>query len=133
MGVFLFINLTLAQCASNILNMKKIASILFGLLLIGDANAFVNRQNAVVTLLDKASGKTHSLTLPVGQNVSYEKLTFVARSCKQNDPFQAENAFIFVEISQNNNLIFSGWMNRNEPGENPLQNADYDVWLVRCE
>ena len=118
---------------SNILNMKKLLSILFGVLLICDAHAYVNRQNAVVTILDKASGKTHMLTLTTNQNTKYEKLSFLVRSCKQNDPFQPENAYMFVEITQNTKLIFSGWMNKNEPGENPLQNADYDVWLVRCE
>ena len=95
--------------------------------------AYVNRPNAIVNILDKASGKNHTFSVPVGQVSGYEKLSFIVRTCKQTDPFQAENAFMFIEISQNNQTIFSGWMNKNEPGENPLQNVDYDMWLVRCE
>ena len=39
-----------------------------------------------------------------------------------------------VEISDSDNkLLFSNWLNRNEPGDMPLQHVDYDVWLVRCE
>ena len=98
-----------------------------------DARAFVDRPNAVINILDKASGKTHMVTIPVGHNAEYEKLSFIVRTCKQSDPFQAENFFMFIEISQNNEQIFSGWMDKNEPGKNPLQNADYDMWLVRCE
>jgi len=114
--------------------MKKLLSFLFVILtLITNANAYVNRPTAVVTILDKAAGKTHVLNIPVGQTVEYEKLALLARTCKQTDPFDPENAFMFIEISHNNATIFSGWMNKNEPGVNPLQNADYDVWLVRCE
>ena len=119
---------------SNILLMKKLLSFLFVALMLGsNANAYVNRTNAIVTILDKAAGKTHQIEIPVNQNVTYEKLSLLVRTCKQTDPFQPENAFMFIEITQNNNLIFSGWMNKNEPGNNPLQNADYDLWLVKCE
>lgn len=119
---------------SNILLMKKLLSFLFVVLMMGtSANAYINRGNAIVTLLDKAAGKTHQIEIPVNQNVTYEKLSLLVRTCKQTDPFQPENAFMFIEITQNNNLIFSGWMNKNEPGRNPLQNADYDLWLVKCE
>ncbi len=114
--------------------MKKIIVFLFSLFLIIDAHAYVDRANAVISILDKASGKTNTTTIPVGQNMKYEKLNFIIQSCKQTDPFQAENAYMFIEISTaTDGKIFSGWMNKNAPGENPLQNADYDVWLVRCE
>ena len=40
---------------------------------------------------------------------------------------------MFIEIDKDpDGRIFSNWMNRNEPGENPLQNPDYDVWLEKC-
>ena len=39
---------------------------------------------------------------------------------------------MFIEISQDSK-IFSGWMSHNEPGNNPLQHPDYDLWLVGCE
>ena len=116
--------------------MKKMLSIFAiacTVMVANNARAFVDRQNAVINILDKASGKSHMATIPVGNNVEYEKLSFIVRTCKQSDPFQAENFFMFIEISQNNEQIFSGWMDKNEPGKNPLQNADYDMWLVRCE
>lgn len=98
------------------------------------ANAYVDKENAVVKIMNKAAGKVQTVKLPVGQNTAFEKLNIIVRSCKQNDPFDAENFFAFVEIEKNTEgKIFSGWMNANEPGDNPLQNADYDVWLVKCE
>ena len=116
--------------------MKKLLLVLFAVLTIGvtwNASAYVDRQNAVINIMDKASGKTHMFTVPVAQESKYEKLSFTVRACKQTDPFQAENAYMFIEIFQGTNQIFGGWMNKNAPGENPLQNADYDMWLVRCE
>ncbi len=97
------------------------------------ADAYVDRPNAVVRIMNKAAGKVQLVTLPVGKEVKYEKLNMTVRTCKQTDPFEAEDFFMFIEISKTDNgKIFSGWMSANEPGDNPLQNADYDVWLVNC-
>lgn len=114
--------------------MKKLIAFLLSLFVFSTANAYVERDNAIITILDKTSGKTYTTTIPVGYDAKYEKLNFIIRSCKQTDPFMAENSYMFIEISTaNDGKIFSGWMNKNAPGENPLQNADFDMWLVRCE
>lgn len=119
--------------------MKKliVAFIAFGTYLsvfASGAHAYVEKDNAVVRIMNKAAGKVQTVTLPVGKTAEFEKLDITIRSCKQTDPFQAENFFAFVEINkETEGKIFSGWMNSNEPGDNPLQNADYDVWLVKCE
>ncbi len=96
--------------------------------------AYVEHDVAIVRVMNKAAGKVQELALTVNEEVQFEKLYINVRSCKQTDPFQAEDFFAFVEINKiDEGQIFGGWMSRNEPGQNPLQNADYDVWLVRCE
>lgn len=117
--------------------MKKIVSFLsfcaFALMA-WTANAYVDNNTAVLRIMNKAAGKVQTVTIPVGVETEFEKLSLLVRSCKQTDPFQAEDFFAFIEISKyGEGKIFSGWMSHNEPGENPLQNADYDVWLVKCE
>lgn len=115
--------------------MKKIL-LLLSIMFAMSANAveYVNRSNAVVRVMDKAAGKVQMVTIPVNSETQVEKLYINVRTCKQTDPFQAEDYFAFIEISKTDEgTIFSGWMSRNEPGDNPLQNADYDVWLVKCE
>ena len=120
-------------------SMKKVLkflafSSLFVYVFVLDANAYVDKNNAVIRIMNKAAGKAQTVTLPVEKEAEFEKLSLLVRTCKQNDPFQAENFFAFIEISKDSEgKIFSGWMNTNEPGENPVQNADYDVWLVKCE
>ena len=116
--------------------MKKIMClmILATLGMSGAAHAYVDRGMAVVRIMNKAAGKAQTVTLPVGKHASFEKLDILVRACKQTDPFQPENFHMFIEIEKSGDgKIFSGWMDRNAPGKNPLQNADYDLWLVRCE
>ncbi len=113
--------------------MKKLF-LIFLLLSPTFACAYVNRDVAVVRVLDKDAGKVRELAIRVGDEVQFEKLFINVRSCKQTDPFQAEDFFAFVEIAENGQgQIYGNWMGRNEPGKNPLQHADYDVWLVKCE
>ena len=119
--------------------MKKLLRILpvfvlCGTVIFGHADAYIDHQTAVVRVLNKAAGKAQTVRVPVGYSVSFEKLGITARACKQTDPFDAENYFAFLEIlDAGADQVFGGWMNRNEPGNNPLQNPDYDVWLVNCE
>lgn len=113
---------------------KYLAVFLFvgAMLAVMPADAYVEREAAVVRIMNKAAGKAQTVTLPVGKKARFEKLDLMVRSCKQTDPFQAEDFFMFIEISQENK-IFSGWMSKNAPGDNPLQHPDYDLWLVKCE
>lgn len=133
--MYLNIDLTLDTNRDNIFDMKKIVTfLLFACALPGVANAYIDREVVALRIMNKAAGKTYSLDIPVGQTAQFEKLNIVARSCKQTDPFDAEDYFAFLEISTaTDGTIFSNWMSRNEPGVRPLQNADYDVWLVNCK
>lgn len=114
--------------------MKKIvfALLLFALPVV--ANAYVDKINAVIRILNKDAGKVSKHNIALNQAFQFEKLNIVVRTCKQSDPFDAENFWAFVEINDiDGTRLFANWMNRNEPGENPLQHADYDVWLVKCD
>lgn len=119
-----------------ILFMKKLLvlfAIAFCLPVFADQPQYTDKQTAVVRIMNKAAGKSYTGNVPVGRSADFEKLSVVVRDCKQTDPYQPENFYMFIEIKKSGDLIFSGWMNRNEPGDNPLQDVDYDLWLVRCE
>ncbi|HOY47306.1 MAG TPA: DUF2155 domain-containing protein [Alphaproteobacteria bacterium] len=107
---------------------------LFFLSGMSSANAYIDKKTAVIKIMNKAAGKSQTINLTVGKHTEYEKLNLLVRACKQTDPFQPEDFFMFIEISKNSEgKIFSNWMSRNDPGKSPLQNADYDLWLVKCE
>ena len=127
--------MTLQVAHDKIHSMKKFLVVLMTLgTLPSLADAYVERENAVLRVMNKAAGKVQEIIIPVNQEIQFEKLYLNVRTCKQTDPFQAEDFWTFIEISEKDNgQIFGGWMSRNEPGQNPLQHPDYDVWLVRCE
>jgi hypothetical protein len=114
--------------------MKKILFFLFVVFMPVLANAYVEKNTAVLRVLDKAAGKMYENSVAVGDNLQFGKLNIAVKNCKQTDPFDAENYFVFLEMFDTNNIqVYGGWMNRNEPGQNPLQHSDYDVWLVKCK
>ena len=94
---------------------------------------FKKLDNAIVQVLTKQSGRTQTITIPNGQPTEFEKITITVRECLTTDEFLPEDFFMLADISKNNHIIFSGWQSRNEPGQNPLQDPDHDLWLVRCE
>jgi len=96
--------------------------------------AYIEQDIAVVRIMDKAAGKVQVMQIKVGDTVKYDGLTIKVQNCKKTDTFEAENFFAFLEIyTKVDKRIFSGWMNRNEPGQNPLQDDTYDVWIEKCE
>ena len=94
---------------------------------------FVTKNGAIVQILTKQSGRTQTLTIPANQPTEFDKLTVTVRECLVTDEFLPEDFYMMVDITKNGNPIFSGWMSKNEPGQNPLQDPDNDLWLVRCE
>lgn len=132
-GFICLCKLTYGFLGGMIIFMKIFFAFLF-LIMPGVVNAYVERNVAVLRVMNKDAGKVQQINIPVGQEVQFEKIFINVRNCKQSDPFQAEDFFAFLEISeQDKGKIFSNWMSRNEPGQNPLQHPDYDVWLVKCE
>ncbi len=132
--VYFYYKLTLVVVHDKMKTMKKVIIAFMFLVAALPAYAYVDHDTAVISIMNKAAGKVQSVTVPVGTMIEFEKLNIMVRSCKQTDPFQAQDYFMFVEVSTAaDGKIFSNWMSHNEPGERPLQNSDYDLWLVRCE
>lgn len=124
--------------SDNMCDMKNIFKILCFVCLLGVipgvTHAYINRNTATLRVMDKAAGKTRTLDATVGVPVRVEKMSILVRTCKQSDPFDPEDFYAFVEITKSDNTkIYGNWMNRNNPGDRPLQNPDYDVWLVECK
>jgi hypothetical protein len=97
----------------------------------------IPKQTAVVKIMNKAAGKAQTLSLAVGREYEYDKLRIMARSCQASAPYSAQDNFMFARIEKKSAgaaaEIFSGWMVASDPGYNPLQDADYDLWLIKCE
>ncbi|MCL2369330.1 MAG: DUF2155 domain-containing protein [Alphaproteobacteria bacterium] len=96
------------------------------------SDEFIENQIAVVRVLHKPSVRVSVHEIPVGRDFAFSRLGMTVRACMTTQPFMAEDHFMFIEIARANNRIFSGWMTASAPGDNPLQDSEYDVWLVEC-
>jgi len=105
----------------------------FGLAEVGDEEHYIPMETAVVQVMDKAAGRTRTLNIPVGSTVRFDKIEITVRKCFGVNEFLPEDFYMLADVRKNDSRIFSGWMTRSEPGQNPLQDPDNDLWLVRCE
>ncbi|MDR2686044.1 MAG: DUF2155 domain-containing protein [Rickettsiales bacterium] len=102
-----------------------------------DAADMVEKKTALVQVLDKASGKTRQLKLSVGQTSQFEKLVIDTKVCLAAAEYSPEDYSAFFQINKAGAAsepvrIFSGWMLQSSPGANPLEDENYDLWLVKC-
>jgi len=100
---------------------------------------FIEKETAVIRMMDKVNGRARTITAPVGRRTEFEKLEMLVRSCKGTQPFAAQDNFMFIEVTKRPSAnaqprrIFSGWMTASAPGDNPLQDPEYDLWLIECK
>ena len=89
---------------------------------------------AVVRALDKVSGDTLDLTLVSGQSARFGRIEVTLGECR----FPADNpegdafAYLVVAVDGTADPVFAGWMIASSPALNAMDNARYDVWVLRC-
>ncbi len=117
--------------------MKRLATILALMLC---AQAGVAQQasvgaGAVLRALDKVNGKTTDIELTNGTSAEYGGLVISLGECRYPTENAAGDAYAFMtirEIGESENA-FQGWMIASSPALNALDDARYDVWVMRCK
>lgn len=102
----------------------------------------VNERVLVIGALNKRSGRTQRFTLKPGQQVRFDGLTVIARSCEVTPPWEQKLTGAFLQIDERRltrtgaaappQRIFSGWMFAESPSLNVLESPRYDVWAISC-
>ncbi len=101
--------------------------------------SLIAKKSATLQILDKPSGKTKTITIPLNHTEKFDKLSITALACYQTPEYRAEEHTVFLQIKKRTGAdsrdqqIFSGWMYKNVPGQNPIQDDTYDVWLINCQ
>lgn len=95
---------------------------------------FVRGAGAMIRGLDKVSGEVLDVNVPKGQRIKLGRLEVEVQECRYPNGNPAGEAFAYLVIDQasDHKNLFSGWMLASSPGLNPLDNARYDVWVLRC-
>ena len=105
--------------------------------LVQDETPMVDRV-AVLGVLNKRSGVARDVTLKPGQARRLGNLIVRLRACETTDPIEPEQltgAFVQVDLQgrdQGWRRIFSGWLYKESPSLNAVENPIYDVWPKSC-
>ena len=93
---------------------------------------------AVIGLLNKRNGIVRDLRMRPGQAMRVKDVVVRLRACETTAPWEAENltgAFVQVDRLQPNGQWvrrFSGWLYRESPSLNVVEDPVYDVWPKSC-
>ena len=112
----------------------------------------LNRDIAVLQVLDKVSARTTKLRVNVGSQAAFGLILMTVRSCQVSLPSDTPESAAFLEISevdirklprtggqdsvrqaQPERLLFSGWMFASSPALSALEHPTYDVTVLACE
>ncbi len=94
---------------------------------------------ATLGVLNKRNGLSRDLTMKPGQAVRMGDLVIRLKACDQTEPWEAEQltgAFVQVIVKNptgpNWRKVFSGWLFRETPSLNTVEQPVYDVWVRAC-
>lgn len=88
----------------------------------------------VVRALDKVSGETRDLTIETGASARFGRMEVNLGECRYpaDNPDGDAFAYLVVRVDGTDGAVFAGWMIASSPALNALDNARYDVWVLRC-
>ena len=87
--------------------------------------------------LDKITGRTQDIVIPVDETIKYGTLDITARKCLKRPPEETPETTTFLEIretpqDEDTIIQFMGWMFASSPALNALEHPVYDVWVIDC-
>jgi hypothetical protein len=89
---------------------------------------------AEIRMLDKVSGEVTDRTLASGESTSLGRIEMTLGECRYPEDNPTGEAYAWLEVRDPNRdaVLFQGWMIATSPALNALDNARYDVWVIRC-
>lgn len=93
---------------------------------------------AMLGLLNKRNGIVRDLTLRPGQAMRVKDVTVRLRACEATAPWEIEKltgAFVQVDRQRPDGQWvrrFSGWLYKESPSLNVVEDPVYDVWIKSC-
>ncbi len=95
----------------------------------------IRKQEAVFQALNKVSGRSNRIVVPVDGKINFEDLEITIKTCQERPPeFIPESAaFVKVKEVSTQNDVFSGWMFASAPSLSPFEHPLFDLYLIGCK
>lgn len=94
---------------------------------------------AILGILNKRNGIVQNVALHPGQSGRWKDVIVRLRACETTAPWEDEKltgAFVQVDVRESDkrwHRTFSGWLFKESPSLNAVENPVYDVWTKSCE
>ncbi|MGB7320350.1 MAG: DUF2155 domain-containing protein [Albidovulum sp.] len=90
---------------------------------------------AMLRGLDKITGTTTDIELDLGASTRFGRLVVTLADCRYPAGDPASNAFAQLSIADavSGDVVFDGWMIASSPALSAMDDARYDVWVLRCK
>ena len=98
----------------------------------------LDKRIAVIGLLNKRNGVSREFTLRPGQAIRVGDVVLRLRACETTAPWedqQLTGAFIQTDVRGRDGTwrrVFSGWLFKESPSLNAVEDPVYDVWPKSC-
>lgn len=95
--------------------------------------------HAIVKLrsLDKVTARTETFEARVGSTIQFGELYIKVQACRKAPPIEQPESAAFLQmweldLEDNPQWVFSGWMFASSPALSSMDHAIYDVWVLDC-
>ena len=98
----------------------------------------MGERTAVIGLLNKRNGISRDLTMRPGQALRAGNVVVRLRACEATAPWETQKltgAFVQVDrlgVDNKWRRVFSGWLYKESPSLNVVEDPVYDVWPKSC-
>ena len=98
----------------------------------------IESSSAILRGVDKITGRTQTIEIPVGESKKMGDLKITLERCLKKPPEEApENAaFLLVEEKNKDDdskVVFNGWMFSSNPAISAMEHPIWDIWVLECK
>tara|TARA_B110000116_G_scaffold266916_1_gene278426 strand:- start:546 stop:932 length:387 start_codon:yes stop_codon:yes gene_type:complete len=97
----------------------------------------IESELAEIQILDKITAKVKTYKILNNNSLKIDSLNIEIYACYKNSPDEIPENYVLLRIyddmmTNNEGLIYQGWMISSSPASTPLEHPIYDLWLKDC-
>jgi hypothetical protein len=82
--------------------------------------------------LNKVTTKTYTIKANIGNTIKFGNLLIEIKSCWKSPPEERPENAVLMDIEENGERLFLGWMFSSSPAISALEHPVYDITVIEC-
>ena len=117
--------------------MKKFVLLLIVGFALSAAAEDIESSSAILRGVDKITGRTQTIEIPVGESKKMGDLKITLERCLKKPPEEMPENAAFLLIEEKNKdddskVVFNGWMFSSNPAISAMEHPIWDIWVLEC-